>query len=88
MPSSARGALSIVGLDGIDGFAEQLEPVVDQAVSQFPGNLALQLLDPLVAELDDAPRLDVDEVIMVIAAGLLYIYWQRRQKARRHSGQK
>ena len=25
---------------------------------------------------------------MVIAAGLLYIYWQRRQKARRNSGQK
>ena len=39
--------------------------------TEFAGNALLQLLDFLAAKLDDAPAIDVDEVIVVFAARFL-----------------
>ena len=45
--------------------------MVDDGVAQRPGDLVLQRLDALRLELDDVAGLDVDQVVVVVAAGLL-----------------
>ena len=41
--------------------------MADELEAQFARDAVLQLLDRLVAELDDAARVDVDQVIVVAA---------------------
>src|SRR6202035_1102906 len=57
LPSSRLAALG-----RIDGHGEQFEAVVDQLVAELARDEALQLLDLLVAELDDAAGLHVDQM--------------------------
>ena len=45
--------------------------MVDDGVAQRPGDLVLQRLDALRLELDDVAGLDVYQVVVVVAAGLL-----------------
>src|SRR5258708_2197898 len=62
-------ALGLVG--GIDRHGEELEAMLDEPVAQSLGDVALQLLDLLVAELDDAASLQVDEVVVMVGRHLL-----------------
>src|SRR5580658_3873162 len=50
---------------------EEFEAVIDQSVAQPLGDVALQLLDILVAELDDAAGLEIDEMVVVVRRHLL-----------------
>ena len=50
--------------------AVKLQPVVDQLVAVFLGNLFLQPLDLLVDKLDDLPGAQIDQVIVVIVGRL------------------
>ena len=50
---------------------EQLKPVPNQPETEFARDALLDLLDVLVAELDDAAGSDIDEVVVVLAVGLL-----------------
>jgi hypothetical protein len=45
--------------------------VIDQAVAELAGDRLLQLLDFFVAKLDDVAGIEVDEVVVVLIAGLL-----------------
>ena len=49
----------------------ELEPVIDDPVAEPAGDLGLQRLDLLGAELDDVAGLEVDEVVVVLAGRLL-----------------
>src|SRR5215470_277681 len=61
-PASLAGAL--------DGRAIKLKLVADQAEPEFPRHPLLDLLDLLVAELDDLACFDIDQVVVVAARGL------------------
>jgi hypothetical protein len=43
----------------------KFEPVIDEFVAEFLGDLPLQLFDLVVLEFDDAARLDIDQVIVM-----------------------
>ena len=59
-------APSLASGDGVE-----LEPVVDEAVAEPAGDLGLQRLDLLGPELDHVAGLEVDQVVVVLARGLL-----------------
>lgn len=61
MIGSARAAFAAV----------KLEPVVDDVIAEFARDLVLELLDPVRLELDHVAGLDVDEMVVMVAAGLL-----------------
>src|SRR5229473_2740476 len=56
---------------GIDRHGKELEAMLDEPVAQSLGDVALQLLDLLVAELDDAAGLQVDEMVVMVGRHLL-----------------
>src|SRR6185312_9612880 len=58
-------------LAGIERHGEELEAMLDEPVAQALGDVALQLFDLLVAELDDAAGLQIDEVVVMIGRHLL-----------------
>src|SRR5690242_9983290 len=60
-----------LALAGIERHGEELEAMLDEPVAEALGDVALQLLDLLVAELDDAAGLEIDEVVMMIGRHLL-----------------
>lgn len=49
----------------------KLEPMVNDVVAELPRDLLLQLFDPVGAEFDDIAGVDVDEMVVMVAAGLL-----------------
>src|SRR5438270_10305161 len=49
----------------IEGHGEQFEAMIDQLVAELAGHEALQLLDVLVAELDDAAGLHIDQMVVM-----------------------
>src|ERR1700730_4148264 len=57
--------------DGIKRHGEELEAMLDQPVAKPRRDVALQFLDLLVAELDDAAGLQVDEVVVMVGRHLL-----------------
>ena len=52
---------------GLDRHAVQLESMADQLEAHFAGDAFLQFFDFLAAELDDATRRHVDEMVVVFA---------------------
>src|SRR5262245_39674492 len=66
--SCTSSALLVGGLQ-LD--AIELEPMIDELVSELARHDLLQPLDLLIAKLDDLPRLEVDQMVVVIVAGLL-----------------
>jgi hypothetical protein len=56
---------------GLGGNPEKFEPVSDQPIAVPLGDLPLQDFDLGTLELDHSAGLDVDEVIMMLVAGLL-----------------
>lgn len=63
LPPQGLAARLALALD--QGNPVKLEPMVDQLEAELLGDLALQALDLLVAELDDLAGLHVDQVIVV-----------------------
>ena len=60
-----------LALRPFDRHAVELKLVADQCKSMFAGDALLQFLDFLVAELDDAASIDVDQVVVMALARLL-----------------
>ena len=68
-PSPGRRGLTPLPALTLGGHAVELELVADQLEAQVLRHALLQALDLLVAELDDAPGLDVYEVVVMAARG-------------------
>src|SRR5690606_15847787 len=63
-------ALALDRLGAGDDVAVELQLVADQLIAQLARNLGLQPFDLGVEELDDLARLGVDQVVVVVVAGL------------------
>src|SRR5438309_10854019 len=61
----------LAALARFEGHGEQFEAVIDQLVAELAGDEALQLLYLLVAELDDAAGLHVDQMVMMVGRHFL-----------------
>ena len=55
----------------LEGNCVEFQPVPDQPESEILGDSLLQALDLLVLEFCDPPRLDVDQMVMVLVRDLL-----------------
>src|SRR5262245_55185513 len=67
--ASCTSSALLVG--GLQLDAIELKPMVDELVTELARNELLQPLDLLIAKLDDLSRLEVDQMVVVIVAGLL-----------------
>src|SRR6185437_6328346 len=54
-----------------DRHGEQLKAMTDELVTERLRHVPLQLLDILIAELDDPPALNVDQVVVMVRGRLL-----------------
>src|SRR5271154_3356694 len=67
MVTAPRGGPSFLGaLPFLVRYGVKLEAMIDQLIPEAGGHLVLKLFDVLVAELDDPPALEIDQVVVMI----------------------
>src|SRR5437868_8488286 len=66
----SRPPSRLAALVRLERHREELEPMIDQLIAEFAGDKALQLFDLLVAKLDHATGLHVDQMVVMVGRHL------------------